>query len=76
MQVSDKDCAVYCQDSYGHLNLRIALAHLNQGWEVALLGENVTDETYITIATGDDGGNYMDMPARPASWSVQLQYDF
>ena len=75
-QLSDVDCALICKDSYGLLNLRIALAHPGQGWEVSLLGENVTDEEYTTSATGDDGGNYMDMMGRPASWTVQLRYDF
>lgn len=75
-RLSDVDCAVYCQESYGLLNLRIALADLDQGWEVALLGENVTGEEYVANATGDDAGSFMDMPARPASWKVQLRYDF
>lgn len=75
-RLGDFDCAVFCQDSYGLLNIHIALANVNQGWEVALLGQNVTDEIYITSATGDDGGSYMDLLGRPASWKLQLRYDF
>ena len=62
--------------AHGSLSLRVALAHLDQGWEIALRGDNLTDEDYATIADGDGGGNYWDMPGRPASWTVELRYDF
>lgn len=38
------------QDGYQKLNLRIALADEEAGWEIALLGKNLTDEKVITYA--------------------------
>jgi iron complex outermembrane recepter protein len=76
MQLTDLDYGLIQMESYGLLSLRVALAHLDQGWELALRGDNLTDEEYATIADGDGGGNYWDAPGRPASWTVELRYDF
>ncbi|MES2676169.1 MAG: TonB-dependent receptor [Pseudomonadota bacterium] len=40
------------QDSYVKLNARIALSGVDNMWELALLGKNLTDETIITYANG------------------------
>jgi iron complex outermembrane recepter protein len=76
MRLSDLDYGLIQMESYGLLSLRVALAHLDQGWEIALRGDNLTDEEYATISDGDGGGNFWDMPGRPASWTVELRYDF
>ncbi|KAA1192611.1 TonB-dependent receptor [Pseudohalioglobus sediminis] len=76
MRLSDVDYGLIQEESYGLLSLRVALAHLDQGWEIALRGDNLTDEEYTTISSGDGGGNFWDMPGRPASWTVELRYDF
>jgi hypothetical protein len=75
-QLSDTDYGLLGQDGYGLLNIRLALANANSGWELSILGENVTDEVYTIRATGDDGGSYMDMLGRPATWSVNARFDF
>ena len=41
-----------------------------------LRGDNLTDEAYAINSSGDDGGSFWDMPGRPASWTVELRYDF
>ena len=76
MRLSDVDYGLIQVESYGLLSLRIALAHLDQGWEIALRGDNLTDEEYATMSSGDGGGSYWDVPGRPASWTVELRYDF
>jgi iron complex outermembrane recepter protein len=76
MRLSDLDYGLIQMESYGLLSVRVALAHLDQGWEIAVRGDNLTDEEYSTISDGDGGGNFWDMPGRPASWTVELRYDF
>jgi iron complex outermembrane receptor protein len=76
MRLTDLDYGLIQMESYGLLSVRVALAHLDQGWEIAVRGDNLTDEEYATISDGDGGGNFWDMPGRPASWTVELRYDF
>lgn len=38
------------QDAYQKLNLRMALSNVEQGWDVALLVKNATDETVISYS--------------------------
>ena len=75
-QLSDIDYGLLGQDDYGILNLYLSIANVNEGWELSIIGENITDEVYIVRATGDDGGSYMDMLGRPATWSVNARFDF
>ena len=75
-QLSDTDYGLLGQDDYGVLNLYLAIANVNEGWELSIIGENITDEVYIVRATGDDGGSYMDMLGRPATWSINARFDF
>ena len=75
-QLSDIDYGLLGQDDYGVLNLYLAIANVSEGWELSIIGENITDEVYIVRATGDDGGSYMDMLGRPATWSINARFDF
>ena len=75
-QLNDTEFGIFGQDSFGILNLRLALANLEQGWEFSVLGENVTDSIYTNRATTSDAFSFMDMLGRPASWTVNLRYDF
>lgn len=63
-------------DGYGTLGARASLGHVRNGWEVAVSGENLTDENYLTSVTGDDLGSYMVLPARPRRFRVELSYRF
>jgi iron complex outermembrane receptor protein len=47
------------QDSYALLNARIILASANQGWQLALIGRNLTDKEVLT------GG--ADVPLQPGA---------
>jgi len=75
-RLSILDYGLFRQDAYGLLNLRASLEFVDHGWEVAIAGENVTDETYALRATGDDGGSYLDILGRPASWTIQARKTF
>ena len=75
-QLSDTDYGLLGQDGYGILNMRLAITDESSGWELSLLGENITDEVYIIRATGDDTGSYMDMMGMPATWSINVRLGF
>lgn len=75
-QLSDIDFALLGQDAYGILNMHIAISNVSEGWELAIVGENITDEVYTIRATGDDSGSYMDMLGQSARWSLNAQFNF
>jgi iron complex outermembrane receptor protein len=74
--LSDADYALLGLDGYGILNMRIAITNASEEWELAILGENITDEVYTTRATGDDSGSYMDLMGQSARWSLNAQFNF
>lgn len=76
MQLGDVDYGMIRVEAYGLLSLRIALAHLDQGWQIALRADNLADEEYATMSSGDGGGSYWDVPGRPRSVTAELRYDF
>jgi outer membrane receptor protein involved in Fe transport len=75
-QLSDTDYGLLGQEGYGILNLRIAVSNESAGWELSVVGENITDEIYTIRATGDDTGSYMDMMGMPATWTLNAQFNF
>jgi outer membrane receptor protein involved in Fe transport len=66
------------QDSFTKLNLRVSLASLSAGWELALVGKNLTDED--TASFGNDvpilNGAYFMFADRPRTVAVQGIYRF
>ncbi|MEH6607658.1 MAG: TonB-dependent receptor [Pseudomonadales bacterium] len=73
------------QDSSAIWNGRIALASVNDTWEVALLGRNLSDETVLNyggntplagILTQGGGNSYYAFVNRPRNYAVQLSYKF
>jgi iron complex outermembrane recepter protein len=69
------------QDGYVEMNIRIAVADVKSGWEVAVVGKNVTDEDVISysndvpLANSSFGsiGHYAFIE-RPRSVAVQVAY--
>ncbi|WP_269619084.1 TonB-dependent receptor [Zhongshania sp. BJYM1] len=69
------------QDGYVEMNIRVALADVESGWEVAVVGKNVTDEDVISysndvpLANSSFGsiGHYSFIE-RPRSVAVQVAY--
>lgn len=73
------------QDAFTLLNARISLANLDNTWEVALIGRNLTDETVINfggntplagVLTNDTGNSYYGFVNRPRNIALQGVYRF
>ncbi|MEP4891962.1 MAG: TonB-dependent receptor [Aliiglaciecola sp.] len=73
------------QDSYTRWGLRIALADYDDKWQVALIGNNITDERVMTLSnslpfsttlTGGTGVAYYGIYERPRSVAVEFTYNF
>ncbi|WNC73880.1 TonB-dependent receptor [Thalassotalea psychrophila] len=66
------------QEAHTKVNARIALASIEETWELALIGKNLTDET--TFSAGLDvplvAGGYMGYTDAPRTVSVQGTYRF
>jgi outer membrane receptor protein involved in Fe transport len=56
------------QDAYATVNLRIGVSNPNNGWDVAVIGQNLTDETIIKF-----GG---DAPLSGSSFGAIAKYNF
>lgn len=63
-------------EGYGILNGRVSIAEENGQWELAVVGENLTNKVYIASATGDDLGSYLDIPTRPRRFRVEASFKF
>ncbi|CAA0079791.1 TonB-dependent receptor [Zhongshania aliphaticivorans] len=69
------------QDGYVEVNMRLAIADVKSGWEVALIGKNLTDEDVVSysndvpLANSSFGsiGHYAFIE-RPRSVAVQVAY--
>lgn len=66
------------QKAHTKVNVRIALADIDEVWEVALIGKNLTDE--LTFAAGLDvplvSGGYMGYTDAPRTVLIQATYRF
>ncbi|MFC6632564.1 TonB-dependent receptor [Microbulbifer taiwanensis] len=71
---SDLDFAAYGHDGYQVVNARLSLLPGDERWELALVGKNLTDETYFATVTGDDLGSFTEIPTRPLSWAIEASY--
>jgi iron complex outermembrane receptor protein len=73
------------QDATTVVDARIALAEVDNVWEVALIGRNLTDETIINfggdmplggVLTSGTGNSYYGWVNRPRNVAVQFNYNF
>jgi outer membrane receptor protein involved in Fe transport len=73
------------QDAYTKWGARVALASLEDTWELALIGDNITDERIIAQSTvlplsstlsGGTGIAYYGIYERPRNIAVQFTYNF
>ena len=73
------------QDSFTKVNLRVALGAQNGTWELAFIGQNLTDEDVVTYGgegplagalTGGTGMGYYQFLDRPATYALQGTYRF
>ncbi|MEZ5708101.1 MAG: TonB-dependent receptor [Blastomonas sp.] len=66
------------QGAYARLDLRIALHDIDENWELAFLGKNLTDEKVVFFSNDLAGsaGSYMIGLNRPRSYAIQARYNF
>ncbi|MEL6725418.1 MAG: hypothetical protein AAFP81_03525 [Pseudomonadota bacterium] len=69
------DGGLFAVESYGLLSGSVSLTSMS-GWVVSVIGQNLTDEIYVTSATSDDLLSYGQIPGRPRSWQVQVRKAF
>ena len=76
---------MYKRQAYTKVNARIALAQADDQWEIAVIGNNLTDEDTIdyggtgvlaATATGGTGNGYYAFSSRPRYYAVQGIYRF
>jgi iron complex outermembrane receptor protein len=73
------------QEATTVVNARIALVEVDNVWEVALIGRNLTDETILNfggntplagVMTNGTGNSYYAFVNRPRNVAVQFNYNF
>ena len=69
------DDGLATHDGYGLLGGSLEVSS-KAGWSVSLLGQNLTNETYIQRATSDDLLSFGQIPGRPMTWSIAIGYEF
>lgn len=74
--LSSVDLAAFGIEDYGLLNARLSLSDINAGWDVALIGKNLSDEEYWTTASGDDLASYNSIAGQPISWAIEATYQW
>jgi len=66
------------QDSFAKVNLRLSLTQPDRGWEIAIIGKNLTDEQ--TASFGNDvpilNGAFFKFADRPRNIALQGMYRF
>ncbi|MCI4644787.1 MAG: TonB-dependent receptor [Hyphomonadaceae bacterium] len=63
-------------DSYYALGFRLGVGNPRAGWQLALIGRNITDEDGKTFAAANLVGNQIYELQEPASLSVELKMEF
>ena len=66
-------------DSATRLNMRIALASVDDTWSLALVGKNLTDEktrVWNNDVATSNSNSYFGVPERPRSIAIQVRYRF
>jgi iron complex outermembrane receptor protein len=66
------------QPGYDLINLRAAFGPVDDSWELAVFGTNVTDELYITngLSQRDTLGTTDVSYGRPQEWGISLSARF
>jgi iron complex outermembrane recepter protein len=73
-ELSNINLAAFSYEDYQVLNGRISIGSVEQTWDLALVGRNLTDEEYWANATGDDLASFTSIPTRPMSYAVEATY--
>lgn len=73
--ISSNNDPLLWQDGFAKLGATITLAQPSRGWELSVIGKNLTDRKVLNFAT-DNGGSYLASAEEPWSVSAQLRYNF
>lgn len=71
----DPDNPLYDIDSYGVLNGSVGVYSIDNGWELSLWGQNLTDEYYWQQITSN-ANVILRFAGRPRTYGLSLSYDF
>ena len=74
----DLDALYGYQPSYTRVDARLALGNVDDNWELAVIGKNLTDEN-VSGNSNDQplvNGNGFSLTSRPRSFAVQASYNF
>lgn len=66
-------------DATTRLNMRVALARIDDSWSLALIGKNLTDEKnriWNNDVATSNSNSYFGVPERPRSIAIQARYRF
>ena len=67
---TNQDISTFSNDSWNELDLRLSFSDPDDRWELALFGQNVTDDRHITAVTAL-GGFPNAAVSEPAKWGVE-----
>ena len=67
---TNQDISTFSNDSWDEVDLRLSLSDPGERWEVAVFGQNVTDDRHITAVT-PLGGFPNAALSEPAKWGVE-----
>lgn len=70
------DHAAFSHEGYGIFNARVSIEAGDQSWNLALVGNNITDEVYWARASGDSLNSYVSTPTLPANWMIEGTYQW
>lgn len=70
------DYSLFGIDSYQLLGLRLGLVDADENWQLALLGNNLSNEAYVVNTSADDLGSFNRIPGQPRSWTLELSYNW
>lgn len=73
---SDLQFGLSRQDAFGVLGARASVGHPDGNWELAVSGENLTNEDYVLSATTNGFKDYQDIPALPVRFKVEATVKF
>jgi outer membrane receptor protein involved in Fe transport len=75
---SNNDDPLLVQGAYAELDMSLTLGRPSAGWELSVIGKNVTDRTVVVFGTAvpSTPGSYYVAKEPPRSTSLQLRYKF
>lgn len=61
---------------YGLLGARVEFSGPQDRWSVAIFGQNITNQRYVTVRNGDGFGSFTEYFGPPMIWGAELSFKF